>query len=268
MEILLHTIALEPARWTPTRVSQSLADLLPAISSAGFRELEVFEPHLSGETLSENIRSAFAAANLKPVILSSYLNVDPSVTPDSELDKQIDAISARVDFYGFEKVRIFPGPGIDPSDKESVKTATGRIKRLAERVRNAEILLETHDGSIADDPAAIVTLVEEVAEPHVGLLFQPTRFSQIDAVWEQIRLQKPHIRHIHLQNRKPDVSFAPMESGIVPWPEIIRELGPACGATLEFVSCAICPVEAFDLGEALAQARSEADYVQKLFGRD
>ena len=78
MKIYLHTIALEPARWTAQRVSQNLIDLLPVIAEAGFPEVEVFEPHLTSETTSGEIRDAFARFGITPVILSSYLNMNPA----------------------------------------------------------------------------------------------------------------------------------------------------------------------------------------------
>lgn len=265
MEILLHTIALEPARWTPRRVSQPLSTLLPVIASAGFREIEVFEPHLGDSPTSPEIRDLFASSGLTPSILSSYLDINPNVTSDATLDRGIDTLSARIAFYGFKKIRLFPGSKIPPSDAAAFQVVTERFKHLASKIQNAEILLETHDGSIADDPAAVVRLVSEIDQPHVGLLFQPTCFKNIDTVWEQIRLQKPYIRHIHLQNRNPDISFSPLPSGIVSWPKIIAELAPLKSATLEFVSSAICTPESFDLAESLAQAKSEAEYAKNLF---
>ena len=47
MEILLHTIVFEPARWTPKRVSLTLQEILPAIARTGLRKLEIYEHHLS-----------------------------------------------------------------------------------------------------------------------------------------------------------------------------------------------------------------------------
>lgn len=264
MNILLHTIALEPARWTPQRVSQKLTDLLPRIAAVGFRELEIFEPHLGAEPGSAEIRDALAANGQRPVILSSYVQLNPSKTSDTEFSEQMDLIGERVRFYGFRKIRIFPGAGMQPQDADGVVEFTRRARELAMGLPDVEILLETHDGSLADDPEGLVGIVGDIHLPNVGLLFQPTFFQDAGRTLEQFRVQKPHIRHLHLQNRNPDLSFATMRDGIVPWPEIFRELGGAIDASIEFVPAGICGVEAFDPGATLDQIRAEAEAVRSV----
>lgn len=264
MKIYLHTIALEPARWTPQRVSQTLPVLLPLIAEAGFPEVEIFEPHLTSETISTEIRDAFASNDITPVILSSYLNLNPTVTTDSQVDSLVDQIAERIGFYGFRKIRLFPGAGMKPDDAEGVRVLRERLQRVAARIPETEILLETHDGSVADDPRALVRLVEEIANPKVGLLFQPTFFKDLDLIREQLELEKPYIRHIHLQNRKPDVSFETMEAGVVPWGELLSGIADGVEATMEFVPVGICSVESFDLAKTIEEARSEVAYVRQL----
>lgn len=264
MKILLHTIALEPARWTSQRVSFSLAELLPRIAETDFTEVEVFEPHLTAETASAEIKEAFSASNLTPVILSSYLNLRRDVTSDDELDRKLGEMAARVDFYGFQKVRLFPGPGVKPDDDAGVRDFKERVQLVLERVPKVEVLLETHDGSLADDPRVIAGIVNELAHPRLALLFQATFFQEPESIREQFRIEKPFMRHLHLQNRMPDGAFVRMEEGIVPWPEILRDLGEGVDATLEFVPVGICSPEEFDLEACLKQACAEADYVRSL----
>jgi sugar phosphate isomerase/epimerase len=264
MNILLHTIALEPARWTPQRVSRPLVELLPHIAKAGFRDIEIFEPHLTVETASHEIKNALAAHNLTPVILSSYLNLNPAVTSDAVADEKIAQIVERVAFYGFKKLRLFPGPQMNPADNAGVEIFKSRVQRLAARLPGTEILLETHDGSLADDPAVITRIVKDLALPKVGLLFQATFFQERESIMEQFRLEKPFIRHLHLQNRMPDLSFVGMREGIIPWPEILAELADTVDATLEFVPVGICQPEQFDLAATIQQAIDEAGYVRGL----
>jgi sugar phosphate isomerase/epimerase len=264
MNILFHTIAIEPARWTPQRVSRPLTELLPHISRAGFRDVEIFEPHLTADATSQEIKDALTANNLTPVVLSSYLNLNPEKTSDAEVDESGAQIAGRVAFYGFKKLRLFPGPGMNPGDSAGVAAFTARVKRLASRLPKTEILLETHDGSLADDPAVVVRIVEDLAMPNVGLLFQATTFQDRNVIMEQFHIEKPLIRHLHLQNRMPDASFVGMRDGIIPWPEILKELGGRVDATLEFAPVGICPMEQFDLTAALAQAVDEAAYVRSL----
>lgn len=51
------------------------------------------------------------------------------------------------------------------------------------------------------------------------LSFQATFFPHKDNVLEQSRIEKPLTRHLHLQNRLPDLSFVGMCEDIIPWPQ-------------------------------------------------
>jgi sugar phosphate isomerase/epimerase len=266
VKILFHTIAIEPARWTSERVSRPLTELLGPVAQAGFRELEIYEPHLGAKATSSDILEAFRANRQQPVILSSYLNLNPAITTDAEVQEWSEVMAQRVEFYGFGKVRLFAGSGLKADDHAGVAEFIQRVQSLADRLTGTEILLETHDGSLADDPHALVAAIKKIARPNVGLLFQPTFFTDRPATLEQYRLQRPHIRHLHLQNRNPDLSFAPMESGIVPWRELFALGAGESDATLEFVPAAICSPADFDLQASLAQAVAELTAIGKMLG--
>jgi sugar phosphate isomerase/epimerase len=263
MDLLFHTIALEPARWIAQRTSQDLLTLLPRIAAAGFQRIEVFEPHLTSAVTSPEIRDAFQSSGIIPEILSSYVNLNPAVTTNDAVDEKIQEIRARIDYYGFRGIRIFPGPGMNPCDTAAIPGFVERLERLAATLPDTEILLETHDGSLADDPETIVRIVRELAAANVSLLYQPTLFEPEDAL-RQFALQKPYIRHIHLQNRHPDKSFAPLSEGVIPWRQIIAQLDKPVTATLEFVPAGICTVAQFDLSATLRQAQSEAAFIREL----
>src|SRR5215210_1938661 len=130
MNILFHTIAVEPARWTPQRISRPLVELLPHIATSGFHDLEIFEPHLTAETISAEIRDGLAQCGLRPVVLSSYLNLNPAQTSDGVVDAKLDQIAERITYYGFKKLRLFPGPAMNPVDDASIKVFTTRLQRL------------------------------------------------------------------------------------------------------------------------------------------
>ncbi len=263
MELLFHTIAIEPARWTPERTSHSLAGLLPHIADAGFRRIEVFEPHLIETSHSAEILAAFKSLDLIPEILSSYLNLNPNVSTCDQVIAAIEEMRARIQYYGFRKVRIFPGPGMKPDDKQALATFIARLERLIASLPGIEILLETHDGSLADDPELITQIVRDLNVPTLGLLYQPTVF-QAESALRQFAIEQPFIRHVHLQNRNPDRSFARLRDGILPWDRIVPQLPPDVAGTLEFVPIGICPVDKFDLAATLEQAQSEAAYIREL----
>lgn len=268
MEILLHTIALEPARWIAQRVANPLVELLPAIARTGFRRLEVFEPHLALATDEEALPRLFASLRLEPVILSSYFNVNPAVTSDAAFETGLQDLAARVGRFAFRKVRLFPGARVNPSDENAVAAVTKRIAAVAERLHDVEILLESHDGSIADSPERLVQLIQDLAAPNVGILFQPTVFESEPAL-RQLEIQAPFIRHLHLQNRAVGDSgkFTRLSEGAVPWQKIVQRLAandPRVAATLEFIPSAICSVDQFDMELSLAEAVAEFEYFQRL----
>lgn len=260
MKLLLHTIALEPARWTPKRVSCRLIELLAPIAGAGFDCLEIYEPHLDGE--AAEIRDGLESNQLQPVVLSSYLNLKPAETSDEELSQKLNILAGRIEYFGFKKLRLFAGPGMSTTDTAGITTFSARVKAIATRLPQTEVLLETHDGSLAEDPRLIVRIVEDLALPNVGLLYQPTSFTAESALG-QLALQKHLIRHLHLQNRNPDGTFATLSEGVVPWDTILSELAPGVDATLEFVPAGICTVEEFSLEATLAQVCSEAEFARR-----
>jgi len=264
MNLLLHTIALEPARWTPARVSQDLENLLPCIAKAGFQTIEVFEPHLADSSRWKAIRKTMRRAGIDPRILSSYLTLHPDKLEDAEFRIEVEKVNQLVRTFGFQKVRLFPGAGLDPADRGRVVRFKARLEEAAGLLSRTGILLETHDGSLADDPQLLADIVRDLDLPNLGLLFQPTDLRNPPAMLEQFRIQKPHIRHVHLQNRRPDLSFARMAAGIVPWKEILPQLDTGIDATLEFVPAGITTPEAFDLEATLDQAREDADVVRAL----
>ena len=256
MEIFFHTIALEPARWTPRRVSQSLFDLLPKIAGAGFRTVEIFEPHLSEKAQFAAIRALLQDCGLEAAILSSYLDV--AGRPEGELAAAFGELEETLRFFGFSKVRIFPGSKVPPDDAAAVEAFTRRLSRLVEQLAGIEILLETHDSSIADDPDRVVQVVKDINSPQLGLLFQPTVFDGKTEL-AQFERQKEFIRHIHLQNRKSGVTFDTLENGVTPWRTILNAVAPGVNASLEFVPAGICPEAEFDLDTVLAQAVREKE---------
>ncbi len=261
MNVLLHTIALEPNRWTPARVSRPLADLLPVIDAAGFRRLEIFEPHLTMAPDEDALPALLARHHLTATILSSYLDLCPAINLPGEFDDQVRALQARISAFGFAKVRLFPGralPGAQTS--ETIRLIARRLQILTDACPDIEFLLETHDGSLADDPLCMLRLIETCARPNLGLLWQPTVFEE-KAARAQFALQKPYIRHIHLQNRTPALKFTKLAAGVIPWADLLSQLPSQTGATLEFVTGGITSVEKFNVNATLREAIEEAEYV-------
>ena len=264
MNILLHTIALEPARWTPQKVSRPLSELLPTIAGAGFYKLEIFEPHLALLPDEPTLIQIFERLHLVPMVLSSYLELSPHLNPDDVFESQAAELLTRVDRFGFRKVRLFPGKSPTP-DRAAVTVAQvgRRLRMVAGQRPNVEFLLETHDGSLADDPKRPVELVQAAELPNVGLLWQPTVFEP-EAACKQWELQKPYVRHIHLQNRTADGRFCRLEAGRIAWDNILESVGFQVDVSLEFVTSGIFEIEAFDLTVSVQEAVEEFGFVVKM----
>lgn len=264
MNILFHTIAIEPARWTPLKVARPLAETIPIIEQAGFYPLEIFEPHLALAENEEQIRGKLLAHHLNPVVLSSYMDLAPAVSDDGFRD-DLRSLAWRMRFYGFRKVRLFPGRGVSPTDKAATEIVAARVRAVAEELPLADVLLETHDGSIADDPVAVCELVAKIDRGNVGLLWQPTIFER-EAALKQFQIQKDLIRHFHLQNRDESKKFTLLRSGVIPWKDILTEVDFDIDASIEFVPKGLLPVEHFNLTAAVQEAIEEFDYIVQLQG--
>ena len=238
--------------------------MLPAISAAGFYKLEVFEPHVALAPDPDALADAFAAAHLSPMVLSSYLEMNPANISDDLFAAKADEVLARVDRFGFQKVRLFPArePNLSRTDETADRVAA-RLKHLASARPGTEFLLETHDGSLADDPARVLRVLESCGEPNVGLIWQPTVF-QVEAARQQFAVQQHAIRHFHLQNRTSADRFTTLEAGIIPWKEFLSAGYFGADVTIEFLPAGLCAVEEFDLTTTLQQAVQEFDYVVRL----
>lgn len=264
VNILLHTIALEPARWTPERVSRPLSELLPTVAGAGFYKLEIFEPHLALLPDEPALIPIFKRLHLVPMVLSSYLELSPHLNPQGTFEAQAADLLARVDRFGFGKVRLFPGKSPALTDPAASIAEIGRrLGFLAGQRPDVQFLVETHDGSLADDPACAVALVRASDRLNVGLLWQPTVFEP-GAARAQWKIQKEFVRHVHLQNRTSDGQFSRLAAGVIDWGEILESLDFEVDVSLEFVPSGICAVEDFDLTTVVQEAVEEFGYVVKL----
>ena len=264
MNILLHTIALEPARWTPQRVSRPLSEILPTIAGAGFYKLEIFEPHLALLPDEATMIPLFQRFHLVPTVLDSLLELAPHANPDASFQPRAQELLARVDRFGFTKVCFSPG-SVPPRDgvEGSMRQLSQRLRDLAAQRPEVEFLLETRAGSLAEDPACVVALVEATGAANVGLLWQPTIF-ETAAARAQWNLQKAHVRHIHLLNRTADGQYSRLEAGVIPWADILGSLAFGVDASLQLVPSGVCPVDDFDLTTSVQEAVGEFGFIVKL----
>jgi sugar phosphate isomerase/epimerase len=206
------------------------------------------------------------ALEIDPVILSSYIPTSPAQATEAAFQEAACQLQKRVQRFGFQKVRLFPGSGIKPEDNNAIAIVARRIAELAASMPSIDFLLETHDGSIADDPHRLIELLQSIVKPNIGLLYQPTVFESAFAL-SQLEIQRPWIRHLHLQNRATTDAgrFVRLGEGSIPWKTILAAVDRSTiGATLEFVPSAIGPIERFQFDLSLNEAISETSWVHAM----
>ncbi len=270
MQILLHTIALEPARDLPQRVARPLIELLPAIAGAGFPKLEIYEPHLLLAPDEAALREAFAEHHVTPVVLSAGLDLTADRAIEEAWTVQAQALFARVDAYGFQKVRLSPGRVLPEDDSRAAFDAVAalsaeRLCWLAERRPEVAWLVDTHPGSFAEQPALFARWVREIEQPNVGLVWRPTVWDA-DAARAQFAVQAPYVRLLHLLNRAAGAEreFSTLRDGIIPWREFLSAMPAEVEASIAFVPASVPDPERFDVTAALQEAIAEFQYLVEL----
>lgn len=270
MQILLHTIALEPARDLPQCVARPLVELLPAIAGAGFPKLEIYEPHLMLAPDERALRDAFAEFHLTPVVLSAGLDLTADRATEEAWTVQAHGLFARVDAYGFQKVRLSPGRTLPADDSRAAFDAVAalaaeRLCWLAERRPQVEWLLDTHPGSLAEQPALFARWVREIERPNVGLVWRPTVWDA-DAARAQFAVQAPYVRLFHLLNRAASdlTEFSALRDGVIPWREFLEATQPGVDVSIAFVPSSVPDPERFDMTAALQEAVAEFQYLVEL----
>ena len=270
MHILLHTVALEPARDLPQRVARPLIELLPAIAGAGFPKLEIYEPHLTQAVDEPALRQALDDHHLVPWVLSAGLDLTAEKTAEAAWTVQAQSLLARLDRYGFQKVRLSPGRALPADDSRAAFDAVAalsaeRLCWLAGRRPDIEWLLDPHPGSIAEQPAWFARWVRELAQANIGLVWRPTVWEP-DAARAQFAVQQPYVRLFHLLNRTAGETtrFSTLREGVIPWREFLGEPPFNIDATIAFVPSSIPDPEHFDLTAALQDAVAEFQFLVEL----
>ncbi len=272
MHILLHTIALEPARDLAQRVSRPLIEHLPAIAGAGFPKLEIYEPHLTLAPDEAALRAALAEYRITPLFLSAGLDLTAPESAEAGWTMQAHEMFARVEQYGFKKVRLSPGRAVPADDSREAFDAIARLSAerlcwLADNRPEIEFLLDPHPHSLADQPVWLARWLREIERPNIGLVWRPTVWDA-DAARAQFALQRPYIRHFHLLNRPPGVfdRFSTLRDGVIPWPEFLGAPPFQIDASIAFVPASTTDPETFDVTAVLQEAVAEFQHLVELEG--
>jgi len=150
VELLLNTIMLEPNRWTADKkLSWPLIDLLKPVQLAGFRQLEIWQYHISNLTDEqvEAVQARMQALEMQVVAVGAYPQFhhqdSAAATFAAELQRTVE-VSATL---GAKVFKIFPGRVASADAEDTVRELTlQRLRRLASDVGEHGMILtlETH----------------------------------------------------------------------------------------------------------------------------
>jgi len=131
-------------------------------------------------------------------------------------------------------VRVNAGvwPSESATHEETWQATVTGLRQAGARAADLgkRLAVENHAGTLTMSARDTVRLVEEVASPGVGIIYDHyfiAQASEGETYQEAIRLQAPHLVHVHVKNgREQDGEFNTclVEDGVFDWPGIVAEL--------------------------------------------
>jgi len=275
MEILLNTIALEPNRWTEKKIPHfRLADLIGPIAAAGFRALEVWQNHVALLSRAElqALRRRAQEAGIGVAVVGMYPVFHLEGGERQEELARWERMFGIADTFGAGALKVMPGrvPSAQMTGKiwdRSVEFVR-EVCRLAER-RALIIPLETHAGTLADDPEALLRFMEAVGSGALKVCWQPFDFSSSLKAIELYDRLAPHVVHLHLQGRRGN-EMALLEESDIDYRRVLPHIfasGFDGYLSIEFVrDCVVDFPERFDLDTVLANAHRDMRFLEAISG--
>jgi len=275
MEILLNTIAVEPNRWTEGKVPYfKLADLVDEIAAAGFHSLEVWQNHVAtlGPGGVESLKQRLADAGVSVPILGMYPIFHLEGAERDEELARCDAMFDLAEVFGARTLKIMPGR--TPSAEMTPELWDRSVAFVREVIRRSEhsgviIPFETHAGTVADDPDALLRFLEAVGSERLKVCWQPFDFQSTEKAIQLYEKLAPRVVHLHLQGRRGE-EMALLEDSDIDYGEVLSHMfarGFDGYISIEFVAdCVVDSPEQFDLGAVLANAQKDRRFIESVPG--
>ena len=278
MQILINTILIEPNRWAPDKTPhRPLSEHLPAFQRAGFQALEIWQYHVS--TLDArglaNLSTHLNACALRPVALGAYPFLHLDGPEGDEAIIQLGRIVAYASHLKSEILKIFPGRVASQQlDAAARARSVEHLQQLAQQLamRSIHLTLETHSNTLCDTQQSTLQLFDELNTcDNIGICLQPYTEQDTDAAIQMYDILRPHIRHVHLQNRRRvDGSITRLEEGdwlnyrrLLPH---IRDSGFNGPLSLEFTTNMTTPDSPnIDSSQALENASRDRDFTLEMW---
>lgn len=278
MQILLNSIMLEANRWSSDKTPQRpLVELLPAVRSAGFSALEIWQYHASSLDVHglSQLGAQLRENSLRAVGLGAYPFLHLEGPEGDEMATQLGRLIAYAASLGVTVFKIFPGRVASAKANEGIWTlSVFRLRSLAQQLaaRNIDLTLETHGNTLCDTQESTLRLLEDLGDlPNLGLCFQPYTDQDTDAAIACYDALAPHVRHVHLQNRtRADNACCLLSEG--DWIDY-RRLLPHIKASgfdgplsLEFTADMATPEDVdFDIKKVLDNAAQDRDFALEIW---
>ena len=270
MQIVLNSIALEPNRWTAEKVPYfRLEDLLAPIAAAGFSAVEVWQNHaaLLAPKELESLRRKADAVGVSFPIVGMYPQFHLEAEERRAELARFDAMMGTMRVLGARVLKLMPGR------VPSVKLTPELWARSVEFVREVlartagagpMVPLETHAGTVADDPDALLRFIADVGSDRLKVCWQPFDFASSDKAIELYDRLAAHVVHLHLQGRAGN-SMSLLEESNIAYRRILRHIlgsGFDGYASIEFVrDCVVESPGKFDLALVLENARRDREFI-------
>jgi sugar phosphate isomerase/epimerase len=275
MLIVLNTIALEPNRWTEGKIPQfQMEELLEPISEAGFESLEIWQNHVALRDREdiEAIAEQADSLDISTPIVGMYPRFHlEGEDRQAELDR-FDGMVEKMDLLGADILKLMPGQV--PSSELTAELWERSVKfmrEVLERTEESDVIftLETHGGTVADDPDALERFMEDVGSERLEVCWQPYDFSSTGRAIKLFDRLAESIVHLHLQGRR-DGEMELLEHADIDYRQVLGHIFNTDFdgyISIEFVrDCVVNSPEYFDLGHVLDNARRDREFVENIHG--
>ncbi len=275
MQILLNSIAVEPNRWSGGKIPHyRLEDLLPAISEAGFESVEIWQNHValldtdavkSLADLADDLKMGFPIIGMYPRF---HLEGEER---EAELQR-FESMVAKMDILDSDIIKLMPGQLPSSEMPPDVwERSVHFFHELLERTKDAGVIftLETHGGTVADEPDALERFLEDVDSGRVEVCWQPYDFTSTGKAIQLYDRLADRIVHLHLQGRS-DGEMELLENADIDYQQVLGHIFNTDFdgyLSIEFVrDCVADSPEDFDLDLVLKNARRDRKFIENIHG--
>lgn len=219
-----------------------LREALQGVARLGFSTVEVGTlqgwAHVSPvqaaadrETVLRDLQEALSAAGLSAIAFNAGIRGD-----ESEQRAQVDALAAIAKAVGARTITIptAKGPGIPQGEPERLRPLVGIAQGYG-----VHLSVETHMGTLAEDPETAAALCREV--PGLGLTLDPSHYWAGPAQGKGWEVVLPYVRQVHLRDAGfgggAEIQVAPGK-GSVDFARVVdalRKAGQRPGFSVEYI---------------------------------